>query len=357
MITEKELFEETYGTMKLLERLKSGFVVYNKPHFKKNFISITTDINEINQKLKEGWELRPGKYKFILRAPEAVLCDLSEIYPNQTFDLKEIITLFRILKSLNLPDLLNKITSRYFPNLETVLFEGGHSNLEIRIAGSDKRIFKLPRFLYYHLKETNLWKTELKDTKRILKERRPCLRIKTLKNCSLKTQNFYNKIVKQYSNFEKINFPSIAVYGFWKNFPKNLPQNTIYIFVPKAGLKYAFGFIEDKRTFQQIMLWECHLSLDMTKELIIFNKVLRNKKVVIIDRSYSSNTLDYLSEKVIAEGGNPLKIALFPKSKRAIQHSDYFLFLDKFIASNTIQFKKNWPEELFVKVVNNDIVP
>lgn len=103
------------------------------------------------------------------------------------------------------------------------------------------------------------------------------------------------------------------------------------------------------------MLWECHLSLDMTKELKIFNKKLKNKEVAIIDRSYSSNTLDYLGEKVKKEGGKVLKLALFPKSGRAVRHSDYILFLDKWVRSKAIQFKKNWAEDLFIKIVNNEM--
>jgi hypothetical protein len=161
--------------------------------------------------------------------------------------------------------------------------------------------------------------------------------------------------VKQYSNFGKINLPEVAVYGFWKNFLKNFPKDIIYIFIPKAGLKYAFGFIEETGKWQRIMLWECHMSLDQTKELRVFNKELKNREVAIIDRSYSSNTLDYLKEKIIQEGGHPLSIALFPKSKRAIQHSDYILFLDKFIKSKNICFKENWQEDLFIKVINNEI--
>jgi hypothetical protein len=69
MITKEELLEETYGTLELLKELKAGLLVYNKSHFKKNFIDITTDIHEIKRKIKNGWELRPGKYKFFYEPP------------------------------------------------------------------------------------------------------------------------------------------------------------------------------------------------------------------------------------------------------------------------------------------------
>jgi len=346
MITKEELLEETYGTLELLKELKSGLLVYNKSHFKKNFIDISNDIDEIKRKIKNGWELRPGKYKFFLRAPEVVLCDLSEVHTNPTCDLREILTLFRILNHLNREELITKISSKYFPGLEVVLLEGEFSNLEIRMAGSDKRVYDFPKILYRILKKSKLWKTEFLKVKNTLKNRK--VKIKNINKCNCKAKNFYRKLVKKYSVLGEINLPDIAVYGFWES----IPQNDIYLFVPKAGIKYALGFIEEKEQTQNIMLWECHLSLDVTKELKIFAKELKNKKVAIIDRSYSSNSLDYLEKKVMREGGQPLKIALFPKSKRAIQRSDYILFLDKVIPSKNIQFKKNWAEDLFIKIVN-----
>jgi len=351
MISKKELLEETYNTLKPLRELKSGLLVYNKPHFKNNLICITTDINEIRDRLKLGWSIYPGKYKFILQAPETVLCDLSEIYSNPTVNPIEIFVLSRILKSINISKFLNKFTSTlHFKNLEVFLLEGVASDVEIRIVGFDKRVHDIPNSLYQMLKRTNLWKATLRESKNIIKTRKLNIKSKEIAKANLKTRNFYNRLIKKYSIFERVNIPNRIVCGFWKN----LPKNDIFIFVPKSGLKYAIGFIEEIGSDEQIMLWECHLSLDQTKELRIFNKKLKNKNVAIIDRSYSSNTLDFLKEKVIREGGNPITIALFPKSKRAIQHSDYILFLDKFIPSKNIHFKKNWQEDLFIKTINNE---
>lgn len=276
------------------------------------------------------------------------MCDLNEVHTNPNFDLREILTLFRILNHLNREELITEISSKYFPGLEIVLLEGEYSNLEIRIAGFDKRVYDFPKILYRILKKSKLWKTKFLKVKNTLKNRKVKIKIKNINKCNSKAKNFYRKLVEKCSIFGKINLPDMAVYGFWES----IPQNDIYIFVPKAGIKYALSFIEEKGQTENIMLWECHSSLDMTKELKIFARELKNKKVAIIDRSYSSNSLDYLEKKVMREGGQPLKIALFPKSKRAIQHSDYIIFLDKVIPSKNIQFKKNWAEDLFIKIVN-----
>ena len=211
-------------------------------------------------------------------------------------------------------------------------------------------MYDVPNFLYRMLQRTKLWKAKLGEAESIIKTRKFNINNKKINKANWETKNFYNKLIKKYSIFGKINLPNKIVYGFWKN----LPKNEIYIFIPKSGLKYTLGFIEEIGSAKQVMLWECHLSLDQTKELRIFNKDLRNKKVAIIDRSYSSNTLDYLRKKIKRERGLPLTIALFPKSRRAIQNSDYVLFLDKFIRSKNICFKKNWQEDLFIKIINDE---
>ncbi|MDD5551645.1 MAG: hypothetical protein PHI88_00560 [Candidatus Pacebacteria bacterium] len=350
MIDKEGLLDETYNTLKPVQELKNGILVYNKPHFKSNFIDITTDRDKLADKLSKGWSFYPGKYRYILRAPEVVLCDLSENYINPTLNLAEIFTLHKLFTSEKVHYSFKKDISSRFKNLEIVYLEGPHSNLEIRIAGSDNRINQIPKFIYYKIKKTNHWKKELKKIKAIIKEREIKIKNKEIKRCCFKTKDFYSRLKKEYSIFGKINFPRFAIFGFFKT----LPKSDIYIFIPKAGLKYALGFIEEIGIKKKIMLWECHLSLDMTKEMELFRKDLRNKKISIIDRSYSSNTLDYLERKVKKRGGKPIKIALFPKSKRAIKHSNYILFLDKIIPSKNIIFRKNWEEELFIKVINNE---
>jgi hypothetical protein len=50
-----------------------------------------------------------------------------------------------------------------------------------------------------------------------------------------------------------------------------------------------------------------------------------------------------LSDKVADEGGLPVKIALFPKSKNAILNADYSLMMDKFLLMEEIDCKtENW---------------
>jgi hypothetical protein len=134
-----------------------------------------------------------------------------------------------------------------------------------------------------------------------------------------------------------------------------IPKKDVYIFVPRAGLKYAFGFAEDRSYCSDIMLWECHIGPDLDKEMTIFEKDLKGKKVAIIDRSYSSNTLAYLSKEVEKQGGEPYTIALFPKSKAAIENCDAFIYLDKIFYKDSYSApgQSVWYDNLFIKTVND----
>jgi hypothetical protein len=350
MISVKELSDETYSTLKPLKEYKSGLLVYNKSHFKENLVSITVDIDEIKDKSDKGWNMFPGKYKFILQAPEVVICDLSEVHSNPTFKLEEIYTLFKVIENINFNSFIKRIVKKHFKGLEVIPINGVSSGLEVRVAGSDDRVRKLPKIIYENLKKHPSWKKTLKEAKKVIKSREIFISNKDIERCDYVTRRFYSRLLNKYSVFEKIKIPTIATCNCWKDFPKK--DVDVYIFVPKSGLKYAFGFLEEIKKVNKIMLWECHLSLDITKELILFNKNLQNKNVAIIDRSYSSNTLEYLKKKVIERGGNPIRVALFPKSEIAVHNSDYILFLDKFIQSKKIKIKKGWQKKLFIDTVN-----
>jgi len=83
------------------------------------------------------------------------------------------------------------------------------------------------------LQRTKLWKAKLGEAESIIKTRKFNINNKKINKANWETKNFYNKLIKKYSIFGKINLPNKIVYGFWKN----LPKNEIYIFIPKSGLE------------------------------------------------------------------------------------------------------------------------
>lgn len=148
---------------------------------------------------------------------------------------------------------------------------------------------------------------------------------------------------------EEIKTPSEIITGFWHE----ILTCDFYIFVPKAGLKYAFGFVEDRQETENVIFWEYHTGIEKGKELIVFNKNLKNKKVAIIDRLYSGKTLQYFKKAVKKLKGIPIRVALYPKSRDNLDKGDWILFLDKFLKVKNIPSGKKWAEELFIKVINN----
>jgi hypothetical protein len=62
-----------------------------------------------------------------------------------------------------------------------------------------------------------------------------------------------------------------------------------------------------------------------------------------------------MSQKVSEEGGRPIKLAVFPKSRKAIQTSDHFIFLDKMLNSEKVELDDDWVVNLYSNVVNEKI--
>lgn len=349
---EDQILEESHGKLKLKEELKMGYRVFNEYHKKENLIFISNKIDKISVRTEKGWSVLPGKYKYILRAPEVVLCDLSEIHVNPTTDPQEIYTFHKLLNGMDFEELKNDMLSESkFPNLEIIKLEGAGPGPEYRVAVSDERGLKLPSITLEMLKKSPEWEKEMIKTKDIIKKFRPDIYSKSVEQCNKIVQHFYSAICSKYKPVSKIELDKNVVGGFWHAIPKK----DIYIFVPKAGLKYAYGFVEDNCDYENVMLWECHVGPDMEKELVMLDKDLNDKDVAVIDRSYSSNTLLHLKNEVKKLGGRPYSVALFPKSKAAIENSDSFLFIDKFHENAKYSFSGNgtWYEDLFIDVTNS----
>jgi len=344
---------ESKNLLKFVAPGKYGFIVNNEIHKKENFVYIGNDFLQISERIKKGWELKPGDKNWILRAPEFVLVDLSEFSANLTRQPHEILTLYRILKRLDLKDLISKIIKQErWSDIEIIPLKGASSQAEIRVACSDIRAKKFPKLIYSHLKKTDLWKNEIKQSKALLHPRPLKIYSKSLKDCRAKTKNFYKKVVSQYELLgQKLN-EKTAIGGFW-NFLNN--DADVIIFILKAGLKYALGYLEDVPNNKEVILWEYHLGNDNSKEVIIAPCDIKNKNVLIVDRSYSGGTLAELSEKVDGFGGNASTLSLFPKSIYAIKNANLILFLDKYLKKSQIDLEDDWAEKLFISVINNEI--
>lgn len=350
-MNNQDIFWECGNENKPIDKLKTGFLTFNNPHYKEEIIYITSDFKEIADKLRNGWRLFPGKTRWVLKAPEISLCDLSDALSNPTNNPRGILAFYRVLNKSNLVDLLHKVKKANDINdLDIIPLKGGSTGTEIRISGSDLRIYQFPKLTYEFVKKSVLWKEEFLRCVKTVKNRRIKIQSflynrKTPQIC----QTFFLYIKKQYHILEQVIKPTEIIAGVWKN----IPPCDYYIFVPKAGLKYILGFLKENQKPDKLILWEYHTGIERGKEIVINGKNLQGKHVGIVDRFYSGGTSIYLKNQVKSLGGIPIGIALFPKSNKKITEMNFILFVDKFIKTNDIPHGNKWSEELFIKVIND----
>ena len=128
-----------------------------------------------------------------------------------------------------------------------------------------------------------------------------------------------------------------------------LPNHDILVFVPSGCYSYISLFLNDD-LIDKIMLYEVHTDRNQKSIRKAFTKNLKNKKCLIIDKSYTGDTLNRVSKLVEDEGGVPIKLALYPRSRKAVLESDYFLFLDQIIETKPSDYlEDNWAQILYKK--------
>lgn len=337
---------ESGNILERVESVRSGTIVQNNAHKKRNLIDITTDPDIILRKMEDGWSLYPGKRNYILQAPETVICDLSEIGPNKTDSLVEISTIYRTIKQIGIQNILGSLIHPLYNDLDVVADEKESCDSEIRIAGSDRRVYEIPDIIINSLKGTPEWNHNYHISSQNVEEREIKSFNRPLKDCKTKTRKVFENTKKVYDLLGADGLPEYAVTGPWNS----LPECEKYIFVMKSGFKYALGFSEDTEKEESLCLWEYHEGISYDKEIKIGCQDLEGKTVAIIDRSYSGNTLDTLRDDVIKERGLPRVIAVYPKSSVSAEKSDYMIFLDRVVSPSCIEGEDEWALKLFEEI-------
>lgn len=137
--------------------------------------------------------------------------------------------------------------------------------------------------------------------------------------------------------------PNINIWNYFKSYD-------YYVFVPKSSIKYCLSFLNvmEKEYTDKIVLWEYHTGNDVNRE-IIFNDVnMKNKRILVIDRSFSGYTLTHLSQKIKELGAKKVdRLALFPKSYVAVLNSEYFVFWNRIFKSKNVDLRDDWACRLF----------
>jgi hypothetical protein len=317
----------------------------------------TKDKEVIEEKIKLGWCFcEVPTHGFMLRSPDISLIDIAEPFRVHKVGSNVLnLSLYRHLNKMKesgiLYPFMKEIVDKddYYKNFRFYISEGPALESEIRIGGSDIRINRLKDDILKKSVKSSTWKKEIEYSNWFLGKTR--------------TLNIYNKTINQFDPISRKFLKSMENIKM-KNYPlsekismkivhgiiEQLPEFDELIFIPKGCFRYITSFIDDT-TVDNIMLWEIHIEYpDIIKKF--FQKNLKDKKCLIIDKSYTGQTLTKMAEMIKNEGGTSERLALFPKSKMAVEKSEYALILDKVIKSETINTNLDgWSEHVYKKIL------
>lgn len=335
---------ESFENLYVETPLKWGLLCFNQAHQKREVLKLTTDIDEILSLLKKGWEKHAGRNQYILRSPEKVLCDLSEREINPTDNLDLLVDYYTFLKNINLASLIREIKreNKHIKDLEIIPLTNHIFTSEVRVAASDQRIDVVPGLIFeYYLKT--------KGIKNVVTNKKLPNKLSAM---DIFVKNFYQEIRRYYRKIgcELVQNPEIPEMDFWDKFRG---EYDIYVFIPKSAIRYCLSFLNRVgiEYLNKVCLWEYHTGNDTNKELVIFKKNICDKRVLVVDRSFSSYTLTHLSQKIKENGAEIVdRLAIFPKSQAAILNSEYCFFWHSLLKSQKVDLSGEWALRLFKKV-------
>jgi hypothetical protein len=216
-----------------------------------------------------------------------------------------------------------------------MVISGESINYEIRVVGSDKRIYSLRELLLdYFL---------INSDKQYLVNKNMCL--------ENKNQNaFFENLINTYQKeniCENKKLQNIEI----KKLMLPLENYDYVVLIPTSCFKYT-GLLKNFNC-EKIFLVRTHASNNfLIEDTLNFPPNLNNKKCLVMDISYSGETLKFMRSYLSKFGAKVETLALFPKSQLAIKNSDYCVILDKFCSSKELLNLSI--EELYTKVgVNN----
>jgi len=341
-ITEKRL-------IKVVDEKNSVLLTLDVLHQREELTCCTDELFIAKKFINLGWLKKRVLSKIILLSPEIQLVDLSNPIKSDYFSknkkegFKKLLALFLTIKYFESSGELNKIINNFYK--ETFFVLGGDTlELEVRVA-LFKKDDSLRKKIIKNIENSKKYKEILEDLRYRLgeKERKLDIFCKPIK----KTNKFEQIIDLYKSTMDKdFDFPD-NVYGFGKF----LPEADYYLIIPHSGFKFI-DEISQKIGIDRVLIYEKHFSKD--GDFWVIKRNLNKKNVFIFDVSYSGKTMSWVADIVKEEGGNPFKIAVWPKSWMAVNGAEYIMFLDRIINRENINLgDKNWALNLYYKIAFN----
>lgn len=292
--------------------------------------------------INKWWTLKKINKWFIIRSPEERLVDLTDPYKIISHNnLSENLTIFMCTKYLIEAKLFNNIKYSIihkfgWKNFDCYLLNWASLEAEIRIGWTDLRIKEFKKYYILELKKTDVRKKMSYEAEQLLWcENSRNIQTTRFDDKDIFCKNFYYQTKEVYDTLW-YHTPSYHNLIFLKWIFNQIPQNyDMYVFVTSGCFKYMYDFI-NKNNYNKIILYNYHADIEETHKNIYLKKKIKDKKILIMDVTYSWTTLNSLQKIFEKEWAIVSKLALFPKSKLAIQNSDYSLIVNRFIDNKEI---------------------
>lgn len=341
MINVNKIFKEN---ITFVEYSRSGIVYY------------TDDLEVLNELKILGWKYNECSKGYRVIPPSVSLCDITELrkvfqYQNIILNFAYFLYLKKLSKENKLNDLIKFVISKkniFYKNFEFHISSGPIIETEIKIEGIDNRINQLKIDLLITFLESKEYDAFYNYAlKKLNKNNIHMVEHFDIENLSNNVKNFYNHLIDLNKNINKKFKLSEKKYNLNIDIFYKIKYDVL-LFIPNGCYKFLNLFVNEDN-YDKVMFWEFHIDDTKPTTHKIFNKDLKNKKVLIIDSVYSGKTLLKLKKLIKEKGGYPILLGLYPKSRSVINILDYAVILDKLYSRKDLDLKDvNMYEILYI---------
>lgn len=331
------------------EYSRSGIVYY------------TDDLEELNELKLLGWKYNQCSIGYRVIPPSISVCDITELekvfqYQNVILNYAYFVYLKTLLKENKFENVIKCIISKkrlFYKNFEFHISSGPIIETEIKVEGSDDRIYQLKRDLLINFLASREYKNLYKFA--IQKMGKNSVYTADKFNIDVLPQsvaNFYKYLIKINESVNKKIKLQDKIYNVDMRGLDKIDYD-ILLFIPNGCYKFLNLFVNEKN-YKKVMFWEFHMDKTKPTTHKIFNKNFRNKKILLVDSVYSGKTLLRLKKMVEEQGGYPILLGLYPKSKSVINILDYAIILDRLYNAKELDLKDlNMYEKIYINAMKS----
>lgn len=310
----------------------------------------TRNSEEIYYLKNKGW-----KYNKIdsVSPPTITICDICDCekimqYNNARFNLAYFLFIKKLKENNKLDNFIKNIINKkniYYKDFHYHISDGPILENSVRIKGIDNRINTLKIDLVKEFIKDEQYQYYINQVKSMIKNN-------SNYELPLINDEQTQEIKEYYEWLDKINKSIDYDIKIQKNIFKidtkelsNIKYDSILL-IPNGCYKYIDVFVNHDN-IEKIMFMEIHADNINRGNHVINQLELKNKKVLLIDSAFSGKTLQIAKKYIQEQGGVPIILGIYPKSRSILNMIDYALIMNKIY---NVKGLKSEDEDMFIKL-------